>query len=77
MDFRSAVKALGAAYTQQEVADALSVSWHTVKQASLPSDSSGHRSPPEGWELKLAKLARERAGELDVLADELEGMASG
>lgn len=76
MDFRAAVKTLGGAYTQQDIADALGVSWHTVKQASLPTDSSGHRNPPEGWEARLAKLARERAGELDDLATELEGMAS-
>ncbi len=31
----------------------------------------GCRTPPEGWEKALAKLARERGGELMELADEL------
>jgi len=36
-------------------------------------DSPEHRPPPENWEKAIAKLARERAGELLKLAEELEG----
>lgn len=75
MDFRTAVKALGGAYTQQDIADALGVSWHSVKQASLPSDSPGHRNPPEGWERALVKLAEKRSEEMDDLAFGIEKSA--
>ncbi len=33
---------------------------------------AGYRQPPAGWEKAIAKLARERVGELVKLAEELE-----
>lgn len=57
----------------KEVAAALRVSYSTVRATRLPSDSPSHRKPPQGWERALARLARERAGSLSKLAEELEG----
>ena len=57
----------------KDVAEALGVSYSTVRATRLPEDSPSHRNPPEGWERALARLARERAGNLSRLAKELEG----
>ena len=57
----------------KEIADALGVSYSTVTATRLPEASSSHRNPPPGWEQAIAKLARERGGELVKLAEELEG----
>ena len=43
-----------------------------IRQARLDPASSSYRRPPAGWESAIAKLARERAGELVKLAEELE-----
>lgn len=72
MEFREAVDALTGTYTQAEIAKAIGVSYHSVRQALLPGSSAAHRSPPEGWEAVIARLARERARELERLARELE-----
>ena len=56
-----------------EVAELLGSTPQSIRQARLDSKKAGHRQPPAGWEAKLAKLARERAGELVKLAEELEG----
>ena len=56
----------------REIADALGVSYSTVRATRLPAESSSHRNPPAGWEKAIAKLARERGGELVKLAEELE-----
>ena len=57
----------------REIADALGVSYSTVRATRLPVGSSSHRKPPVGWEKAMAKLARKRGGELVKLAAELEG----
>lgn len=57
----------------REIADALGVSYSTVRATRLPAESSSHRNPPVGWEKAMAKLARERGGELLKVAEELEG----
>ena len=58
--------------TSPEAARLLDSTAQSVRQARLDSDKDGHRSPPSGWEKKLAKLARKRGAELFELADELE-----
>ncbi len=57
----------------QELAAALDASPQSVKQARLDPEKDGYRTPPAEWEKVLAKLARERGGELERLAEELEG----
>ena len=58
----------------KEVAEARGVSYSTVRATRLPPDSPSHRNPPDGWERALARLARERAGNLSTLAEELESI---
>lgn len=72
MDFRRAVERLNECTTREELADALGVSFWTVKQALLPAESAGHRSPPSGWRAVLAQVARARARRFDALAEQLE-----
>ena len=59
--------------TLQQLADELDVSLQLVKQARMDPSASSSRRSPAGWEKAVARLARERSGELAELADELEG----
>ena len=54
------------------VAAALGCSYSLVRQARLPRTNASFRNPPAGWQEPLAKLARQRAKELERLAEELE-----
>jgi hypothetical protein len=58
--------------TREEVAEALSVSVHSVIQAMLPAKSASKRNAPDGWQKAIAKLARKRGAELAKLAEQLE-----
>ena len=71
MDFKKATEELMAGMTRGQIADALGVSEATVRQARLNDAAKAHRSPPEGWEGSVAKLARQRADRLNKLADRL------
>ena len=73
MDFKTATDRLSAAkITADDIADAFGVVRNTIARARLDPSSSAYRSPPEGWPPLVARLARERAGELTRLAEELE-----
>lgn len=61
----------------QEIAEALGVSYSTARATRLPLGSPSYRNPPKGWEKALASLARQRSGDLAVLAVELERGVSG
>ena len=37
----------------------------------LDDSAKAHRNPPDGWEPKLAKLARQRADRLSLVAERL------
>ena len=71
MDFKKATDELFANISHQELADALGVSVATVRQARLDDSAKAHRSPPEGWEPKVARLARAKSASLARLADRL------
>jgi predicted transcriptional regulator len=71
MNFKKATDELMAGMTRGEIADALGVSEATVRQAKLDESAKAHRRPPEGWEAKVAMLARRRAKRLIQLADQL------
>jgi predicted transcriptional regulator len=73
MDFKSATEILMAGMTREQIADALGCSEATVRQARLDESAKAHRSPPEGWEVKVAKLARQRGSKLMRLANSLSG----
>ena len=71
MDFKKATEELMAGMTRGEIADALGVSEASVRQARLDGSANAHRKPPEGWEAKIAKLARQRAERLMRVAERL------
>lgn len=73
MGFKEATDALNAAVTHEDLARELGVSVQRIRQARLDPASAGYRPPPAGWEAAVAKLARERGGELAKLAKRLEG----
>jgi len=71
MDFKKATEELMAGMTRGEIADALGVSEASVRQARLDDAAKAHRNPPEGWEPKVAKLARAKSERLARLAERL------
>lgn len=73
MDFREATDALTRCPTLADIARTAGVSDGLIRQARLDSSASSYRSPPENWPKAVAKLARERARELEELANELHG----
>ena len=74
MTFTEATDRLTDCPTHQDIADAAGwTSVQTVRQARLDPSSSSFRPSPEGWERAVARLARERAAELEKLAEELVG----
>lgn len=75
MDFKKATEELMAGMTRGQIADALGVSEATVRQARLDDTANAHRNPPQGWEPKVARLAKQRAERLTRLAERLAGVA--
>ena len=74
MDFQEASsRATGACITLADIGAELGPVEQTIRRARLDPKTRGYRPPPAGWEKAIAKLARERAGELMKLAEELEG----
>ena len=71
MDFKKATEELMAGMTRGQIAEALGVSEATVRQARLGESANAHRNPPEGWEAKVAKLAKQRAERLTRLSEHL------
>lgn len=55
-----------------QLGELFDVSPQTIRQARLDPEKDGYRSPPQGWEKRLARLARQRAEALVELAEELE-----
>ena len=72
MDFPPACDQLTECPTNDDIARQAACSVQTVRQARMDSEAAGYRPPPGGWEKAIAKLSRERAGELVKLAEELE-----
>lgn len=75
MDFRTATDRLGKKITADDLAKAFGVARNTIARARLDSSNPEYRSPPQNWQRVLARLARERGRELEVLADELDSGA--
>ena len=70
MDFPTACDQLTSCPTHDDIARQAACSVQTVRQARMDTGAAGYRPPPQGWEKAIAKLARERAGELVKLAEE-------
>ncbi len=76
MNFGDAIRRLGLSATW--VAGAFGVQPQSLRQMMLEPGKTSARKPPEGWERVLARLARDRARDLDRLASALEtGAAAG
>lgn len=71
MEFRTAANVLGDQVTTAEMAEALGVSPHSVRQARLQLGAPGYRTPPEGWRPVFVSLAERRIRELRELVEEL------
>jgi hypothetical protein len=72
MDFKKATDALFDRIDHADLAKALGVSVPLIRQARLDPGAIAHRSPPEGWERAVMRLARERAERLSLLAERLK-----
>jgi len=76
MNFMKASSRLIDRTTLADLAAELGVSATLLSQARFPVRSPSHRSPPDGWEAALVKLARQRALELADLAERLTPAAA-
>ena len=75
MNFKDASDNLTACVTLFRISETVGVAENTVLRARMDPDNPNARSAPPGWEKAITKLARERAGELVKLAEELEVLA--
>jgi hypothetical protein len=72
LNFKAATDRLITRVTLPEIAAACGAAVNSIERARMDPASGSYRSPPAGWELAVAKLARERSGELQSLAEDLE-----
>ena len=72
MNFKTATDRLTDRVTADDIAKAFRIARNTVARARLDPSSSAYRSPPDGWQKTLARLALQRSAELKALADELK-----
>jgi hypothetical protein len=72
MDFRTAANVLGQQITTADMAEALGVSPHSVRQARLQDGAPGFRKPPDGWQQVFVRLAKVRCSELMAFIEQLE-----
>jgi hypothetical protein len=71
MDFKAASDRLIDCVSLSDIATAVGKSDAMIRRARLDPSTDSYRSPPDGWERAIAKLATERAAELARLANEL------
>jgi hypothetical protein len=71
VDFKKTTDALFERVTHEDLADALGVSVALIRQARLKPGTGAHRTPPEGWEKAVAKLAADRERHFCRLLDSL------
>lgn len=76
MDFKTATDRVAGCISHAEIAEAAGVSVQTIRQARLDPSAPGHRPPPVGWQDTLGRLARQRAQDLNLLADRLSGQVA-
>lgn len=76
MDFHKASsKAAAARITLADIAKACKTAPQTLRRARMDPEAANYRSPPDGWEKALAKLAEKRAKDLQKLATKLRKSA--
>jgi len=71
VDFITATDTLFAKTGPEDLAGELGCSAQTIRQARMDAEKPGHRTPPPGWEAAAARLARQKAAQLQKLADRL------
>jgi hypothetical protein len=72
IDFVAATDALFSKTGPEDLAGELHCSAQAIRQARMDGSKPGHRSPPPGWEVAAARLARQKATQLQKLADRLD-----
>lgn len=77
MDFRTAANILGRQISTADMAEAIGVSSHSVRQARLVEGAPGYRNPPKGWRSAFLNLAIHRIEELRRLAEDIGGLEEG
>jgi hypothetical protein len=70
-DFKAVTDALFAKTGPEDLAAELGCAAQSIRQARMDGDKEGFRAPPPGWEAAAAKLARQKAAQLQKLADRL------
>ena len=73
ISFRESTDRMQPSMDLAAIAQSVGLSYARIRQATLPGCDPGHRPPPPNWRTVLARLARERAQELEELAAEIEG----
>ena len=71
MNFREATDELLAHATLEDLAKTLGVSVQALRQARAVEGTSGYRSPPEGWEKGVLRLAKAQERHFRGLAGKL------
>ena len=71
IDFIAATDALFARTGPDELAKELGCAPNSIRQARMDKGKKGHRTAPPGWEVAAARLARQKATQLQKLADRL------
>lgn len=72
MDYKEATDRLFERITAMDLATELGVSQNAVARARLEPTTRDFRPPPSGWRTAVARLAGERAEELQRLKREME-----
>ena len=75
MNFTQATNRLIEPITLEDVAEEVGVSHGTLRQSRLDRSNAQHRTPPEGWEAAVVKIAERRAADLRRLAEQLAARA--
>lgn len=70
MNFKTATDILG--IPAVELAEAFDLQPQTIRQMRMAPGAGSYRSPPDGWQKVLLRLARKRSGKLKALIDALE-----
>jgi hypothetical protein len=70
-DFVAATDVLFGKTGPEELAEAIGCATTSIAQARVAEGKKGHRSPPPGWEAAVARLARQKAAQLEKLAAKL------
>lgn len=77
MGFREAIDGLCEKVGHEDIAEALGVSLQAIRQARLNGASKARRSPPEGWQEAVLRLAEDRLAHYRLLIESLSASSTG